>query len=332
MTSLDDSIICSQNLMLLDNVTNYNNIAIDYYHTKLSLQERKLSYSLLLKMKKHKLLRLPSCSMEDELDYKIYLNRLHHCIWRSWSIDFYRLQNSKMNPTSINWDKENDMIVLYGPSFTSFINENEICDENKKNDIEQQKLKQQNFLKQLNIDFPIPVSNEKPNDDFNNLFGSDSELMSNSDSDTLFSSSVESTASSSSSIFDSSPILKHRSKDLSSDKKLRFSNVVKRRDITIINDEDKKIDERFITINDKFSRRSKRHIVQSTYYNTINNRDDVIINEKLINDNTIDNDIIDDNESGIGYDIHIASGNNISNETFYDCVGSSTDDDFIFFS
>lgn len=324
MTSLDDSIICSQNLMLLDNVTNYNNVAIDYYHTKLSMEERRLSYSLLLKMKKHKLLRLPSCSMEDEIDYKIYLHRLHHCIWRGWSIDFYGLQNHKMNPALINWDKENDMIVLYGPNFSSFINSNK-----KKNE---EDLRKKTLLKQMNIDMPISIGKGK-----NNTFSDsdDVETLSNSDSDSgLFSSSVDS--DSSSAIFDSSSILKNKSQVLPSDKKLRFSNVVKKRDITTIDNKDKKIDETFITINDRLARRSKRHLLRSNYYNTINNNGsnydhrEIIINENLIKDNNIQEDILDDTDCDFDYDIHTDKSS--CSDTFYDCIGNTREDEFIFFN
>ncbi|CAI4034828.1 hypothetical protein SMKI_11G2800 [Saccharomyces mikatae IFO 1815] len=121
MTSLDDTIISYQNLMLLDNMTNYNKPAIDYFHHKFNdaSLEMPASWTLLLKMRKHKLLRLPSCSLEDSLDYNMYLVRLHHCLWRRWSINHYGLQNSKSDPLSINWNKETDVTVLYGPDLTN---------------------------------------------------------------------------------------------------------------------------------------------------------------------------------------------------------------------
>ncbi|CAD6637881.1 XXYS1_4_G0042960.mRNA.1.CDS.1 [Saccharomyces cerevisiae] len=121
MTSLDDTIISYQNLMLLDNMTNYNKPSIDYFHHKFNgaRLEMPASWTLLLKMRKHKLLRLPSCSSEDTLDYNMYLVRLHHCLWRRWSIDHYGLQNSKSDPLSINWNKETDITVLYGPDLTT---------------------------------------------------------------------------------------------------------------------------------------------------------------------------------------------------------------------
>ncbi|CCK69733.1 uncharacterized protein KNAG_0C06400 [Huiozyma naganishii CBS 8797] len=117
MTSLDDSIISRQNLMLLDNVTNYNKAAIDYFHHKFSdeLLELPVSWTMLLKMRKHKLLRLPSCAIEDDDDYRMYLVRLHHCLWRRWSINYYKLNKTKLNPLAINWNKETDVTVLYGP-------------------------------------------------------------------------------------------------------------------------------------------------------------------------------------------------------------------------
>ncbi|EJS42836.1 YKR075C [Saccharomyces arboricola H-6] len=121
MTSLDDTIISYQNLMLLDNMTNYNRPAIDYFHHEFNNAslEMPASWKLLLKMRKHKLLRLPSCSSEDSLDYNMYLVRLHHCLWRRWSINQYDLQSSKSNPLSINWNKETDVTVLYGPDLTN---------------------------------------------------------------------------------------------------------------------------------------------------------------------------------------------------------------------
>ncbi|CAI6631206.1 CBM_HP2_G0028260.mRNA.1.CDS.1 [Saccharomyces cerevisiae] len=130
MTSLDDTIISYQNIMLLDNMTNYNKPAIDYFHHEFNdaSLEMSASWTLLLKMRKHKLLRLPSCSSEDVLDYNMYLVRLHHCLWRRWSINHYGLQNSKSNPLSINWNKETDVTVLYGPDLLQRrdSNENEI--------------------------------------------------------------------------------------------------------------------------------------------------------------------------------------------------------------
>ncbi|CCD26234.1 uncharacterized protein NDAI_0H00600 [Naumovozyma dairenensis CBS 421] len=120
MTSLDDTIISRQNLMLLDNVTNYQKPAIDYFHHEFNDDklEIPLSWTLLLKMRKHKLLRLPSCSIEDDMDYNIYLVRLHHCLWRRWSINYYHLDKCKLDPLSINWNKETDVTVLYGPDLT----------------------------------------------------------------------------------------------------------------------------------------------------------------------------------------------------------------------
>lgn len=114
--SLDDTIIVRKNLLLLDNVTNLNRPAVDYFHYNFqdtySICE---TWKLLLKVGKHKVLRLPSCSQEDESDYKYYLKRLHHCLWRRWSIEKFQLQGFKYDPLRINWNKENDMTVLYGP-------------------------------------------------------------------------------------------------------------------------------------------------------------------------------------------------------------------------
>lgn len=120
MASLDDTIISRQNLMLLDNVTNYKKPALDYFHHEFSSErlEMPMTWTLLLKMRKHKLLRLPSCASEDDADYNSYLMRLHHCLWRRWSMEHYKLQNLKVDPLSINWNKETDITVLYGPDLT----------------------------------------------------------------------------------------------------------------------------------------------------------------------------------------------------------------------
>lgn len=120
MTSLDDTIISRQNLMLLDNVTNYNKPALDYFHQDFdySTVDISLSWSLLLKMRKHKVLRLPSCSNEDDLDYNIYLERLHHCLWRRWSMKLFKLEDIRLDPLAINWNKDTDVTVLYGPDLS----------------------------------------------------------------------------------------------------------------------------------------------------------------------------------------------------------------------
>ena len=41
--------------------------------------------------------------------------RLYHCIWRRWSIKHFNLDEYKIYPLSINWNKEIDVTVLYGP-------------------------------------------------------------------------------------------------------------------------------------------------------------------------------------------------------------------------
>lgn len=118
MTSLDDTIISRQNLMLLDNVTNYNKPALDYFHQEFEYSDVCSSWGLLLKMRKHKVLRLPSCSNEDDMDYNIYLERLHHCLWRRWSMNMFKLENQKLDPLAINWNKDTDVTVLYGPDLS----------------------------------------------------------------------------------------------------------------------------------------------------------------------------------------------------------------------
>lgn len=106
--------------MLLDNVTNYKKPALDYFHHEFDSEklEMPMTWTLLLKMRKHKLLRLPSCASEDDADYNSYLMRLHHCLWRRWSMEHYKLQDAKIDPLSINWNKETDITVLYGPDLT----------------------------------------------------------------------------------------------------------------------------------------------------------------------------------------------------------------------
>ncbi|CDO91762.1 unnamed protein product [Kluyveromyces dobzhanskii CBS 2104] len=119
--SLDDTIIIRKNLLLLDNVTNLNKPAIDYFHHNFNETYAICeTWKVLLKVGKHKVLRLPSCSQEDESDYNYYLKRLHHCLWRRWSMENFQLNGSenKYDPLRINWNKENDMTVLYGPQLS----------------------------------------------------------------------------------------------------------------------------------------------------------------------------------------------------------------------
>ncbi|KAL3233564.1 Uncharacterized protein RNJ44_03604 [Nakaseomyces bracarensis] len=138
MTSLDDTIISRQNLMLLDNVTNYSKPALDYFHHEFDYSKDVcLSWGLLLKMRKHKVLRLPSCSNEDDMDYNIYLERLHHCLWRRWSMNLFKLEDKKLNPLSINWNKDTDVTVLYGPDLS--VSEDEQKDEKKQQVEDKQK-------------------------------------------------------------------------------------------------------------------------------------------------------------------------------------------------
>ncbi|SCU85478.1 LAME_0D01508g1_1 [Lachancea meyersii CBS 8951] len=121
VTSLDDGVLTHQNMMLLENVTNLERPAIDYYHCDLSRDDPLVmpqTWNLLLRLGKYKLLRLPSCSAEDEKDYQRYVKRLHHCLWRRWSISYYKLGTKKLDPGAINWNKEQDFTVLYGPDLT----------------------------------------------------------------------------------------------------------------------------------------------------------------------------------------------------------------------
>ena len=225
MTSLDDSVISKQNMMLLDNVTNYDKMAIDYFHTPWhEMKDLPLSWSLLCKMKKHKLLRLPSCSVEDDVDYYIYLQRLHHCLWRRWAIENFRLNSIKLDPLDINWNKETDITVLYGPDLSisknNFNNNN-----NKTND---------------NVTLSsLPFDISKGKDTI-----TDTESL-HSDDSLIYSSSAD---SSSSLLFD---IYKYStnstaSKQIPVKKSLRFSEIVKKRDITKYGE----FKESYIQIND----------------------------------------------------------------------------------
>ena len=114
MTSLDDTIISKQNLILLDNVTNYGRPAVDYFTQEFKAQDIAMTWRLLVKMRNHKLLRLPSCSPEDDKDYHLYLVRLHHVLWRRWS-QLVVATGERVDPLSLNWDKDLDVTVLYGP-------------------------------------------------------------------------------------------------------------------------------------------------------------------------------------------------------------------------
>lgn len=122
MLSLDDSIVTRQNLILLDNLTNYDKPSIDYFHYKFAMDgpDVPLAWTMLLRMKYHRVLRLPSCAMEDDIDYTNYLMRLHHCLWRRWSLDYFDLGKNKLDPLTINWNKESDVNVLYGPDLTGY--------------------------------------------------------------------------------------------------------------------------------------------------------------------------------------------------------------------
>ncbi|SMN17887.1 similar to Saccharomyces cerevisiae YOR062C Protein of unknown function [Maudiozyma saulgeensis] len=211
MTSLDDSIISDQNLMLLDNVTNYTRASVDYFHHSFDYNKLEMSetWALLLKMRKHKLLRLPSCSSEDDDDYSMYLKRLHHCLWRRWAIHEFHLQDKKLDPLVINWNKETDVTVLYGPSLSK--------------DIDQQKQEESKTVE-------IPSFSSQDSDEIKSVH-SDTNLDYSSSYDS-YSSSVESQTSS---IFDSPSILKtnHTNNNTSSSmkKSLKFNSLVHRRDI-----------------------------------------------------------------------------------------------------
>ncbi|KAJ1049486.1 hypothetical protein FZC28_6836g3789 [Saccharomyces cerevisiae] len=261
MTSLDDTIISYQNIMLLDNMTNYNKPAIDYFHHEFNdaSLEMSASWTLLLKMRKHKLLRLPSCSSEDVLDYNMYLVRLHHCLWRRWSINHYGLQNSKSNPLSINWNKETDVTVLYGPDLTNIdSNENEISP--VQNQIDQKQTK--NLKSALKKNTECWVTEEV--DEINASIESNDNALAKLE-DISCPSSVDSHTSS---IFDQHSTctkissIDEDSEDLMNEKKeqfprkLKFNQAVMKREI----DSKGAIRESLININDiQHSRHHRRH-------------------------------------------------------------------------
>ncbi|GMM53428.1 hypothetical protein DAKH74_000440 [Maudiozyma humilis] len=217
MTSLDDSIISDQNLMLLDNVTNYTRASVDYFHHDFDYASPEIgdTWALLLKMRKHKLLRLPSCSTEDDDDYSMYLKRLHHCLWRRWAIHEYNLQNRKLDPLAINWNKETDVTVLYGPALSK------------------------------NIETAAKKTPVAPATDADSIHSDPGATL---DYEDTYSSSIDSQTSS---IFDSPSILKTTTSNTEESaptpkKSLKFNYIVARRDI----DSSGKISECNVSIND----------------------------------------------------------------------------------
>lgn len=212
--SLDDNIIVRKNLMLLDNVTNYDKPAIDYFHYNFDSNDLAMpqTWNILCKLGKYKVLRLPSCSSEDDVDYGMYLKRLHHCLWRRWTIEQFRLKNKKIDPLRINWNKEQDVTVLYGPQMSANLHK-------------------------------CPMNSIMAKDPMDIDLVDDLEEQS-----MIYSSSVE---SSDSSIFDHYPtrsILKHDTKQKKCKRSLHFNNQVLRRDI----DRRGKFHECQVTINDEF--------------------------------------------------------------------------------
>ena len=120
--SADDSILTKQNIILLDNFTNYNRPSVDYFDDSFDSYSHYANSFLLLSkytQKRKKNLRLPSCSSEDELDYFFYIGRLTNCVFRRWSIHVNPKINVKINPLDINWNREMDTTVLYGPDLTN---------------------------------------------------------------------------------------------------------------------------------------------------------------------------------------------------------------------
>ncbi|CAR26699.1 ZYRO0B16060p [Zygosaccharomyces rouxii] len=198
MTSLDDTIISRQNLLLLDNVTNYSRPAIDYFTQGFQDQDIAMTWKLLRKMRNHKLLRLPSCSFENDFDYRLYLSRLHHTLWRRWSQQLYGI-GGRADPLSVNWDKDLDITVLYGPDLTG--SEGGKCVQEEK---EKEQEEEEEEEEHVDVDVDVDVD------------ANSAGVYSEDDDASVYSSSV---SSSTSSIFDQVP------------KSLRFSDTVLRRDI-----------------------------------------------------------------------------------------------------
>ncbi|SCU85491.1 LAFA_0D15962g1_1 [Lachancea sp. 'fantastica'] len=218
MTSLDDSVLIHQNMMLLENVTNLERPAIDYYHCDITWNDplaMPQTWNVLLHLGKYKLLRLPSCSAENETDYQMYVKRLHHCLWRRWSISYYGLAGNKVDPSAVNWNKEQDFTVLYGPDLTL---DEDTSVKSQRNAIHHENNDGQNFAMQPK--FPLPLVSKNAADD---------EL---DDSAGCFSSSLESRDSS---IFDHIPsksCMKHSdSCHRGRRRPLQFNDQVRRRDI-----------------------------------------------------------------------------------------------------
>ncbi|CCE64338.1 hypothetical protein TPHA_0H01310 [Tetrapisispora phaffii CBS 4417] len=126
--SYDDIIITPKNVKILNNLSDYSQTALDYFSYDFKTIEFEQCWSLLknyssfnfeTKLIDGKRIRLPSCSLEDKFDYDLYLKRLHHCVWRRWSMSLKNSNNNLIDPLSINWNKENDLTVLYGPDFYS---------------------------------------------------------------------------------------------------------------------------------------------------------------------------------------------------------------------
>lgn len=142
----------------------------------------------------------------------MYLKRLHHCLWRRWTIEQFRLKNKKIDPLRINWNKEQDVTVLYGPQMSANLHK-------------------------------CPMNSVMAKDPMDIDLVDDLEEQS-----MIYSSSVE---SSDSSIFDHYPtrsILKHDTKQKKCKRSLHFNNQVQRRDI----DRRGKFHECQVTINDEF--------------------------------------------------------------------------------
>ncbi|AGO12679.1 AaceriADR205Cp [[Ashbya] aceris (nom. inval.)] len=119
--TIDDIVLVKHNLTLLDNATDLDRPAVDYFRCSLTEDPRKVFeiWQSLVKMGKRRLLRLPSCAMEDQYGYELYVQRLHHCLWRRWSIRQFGLEDNKVDPLLINWNKENDVTLLYGPTMSA---------------------------------------------------------------------------------------------------------------------------------------------------------------------------------------------------------------------
>ncbi|CCE64957.1 hypothetical protein TPHA_0J01350 [Tetrapisispora phaffii CBS 4417] len=119
--SLDDLALTKDNIIFFDNFNNYEKQAIDYFTYSPENIDYNLTYAKYFNVLNtyksniyNEKIRLPSCSSDDPLDYTIYLKRLINCVFRKWSMKLFN-RKDKVDPLDINWKKDSDITVLYGP-------------------------------------------------------------------------------------------------------------------------------------------------------------------------------------------------------------------------